>query len=88
MSHRITFEERLCRHNRDLDLFGQLFATWTKGRTQIAAEANQRLDAIEAQLARLERTVTMATPAVRPARPVTDRPDSRRATMPLAAQHI
>ena len=85
MKNRITNDRHRGKHERDVALFGRLFAEWNRGRARKASAADQRLDSIEAQLARLERAVTMGIPA-RPARPGPNRPDSRRASVPLAAQ--
>lgn len=54
---------RLAAHLRDVDLFGKLFSSWTRGRRRHTAEIDHALDAIEAQLARLEQTVTMTAAA-------------------------
>lgn len=81
-----TIHQRIRHHDRDVTLLGRLFAEWNRGRTRRTVEADQRLDALEAQLARLEWTVTMEVPAATPARPTPNRPDSRRASVPLAAQ--
>ena len=54
---------RLAAHRRDVDLFGRLFSNWTRGRRRHTLEANQSLEALDAQLARLERTVTMTAVA-------------------------
>jgi hypothetical protein len=57
------WEVRLAAHRRDIDLFERLFSTWTRGRRRHTEDVHQSLDAIDAQLARLERTVTMTAAA-------------------------
>jgi hypothetical protein len=67
MNTHINIHERLRRHERDVALFGRLFADWSRGRAGRDAEAHQRLDGIEAQLARLELSVRMTESSCRPA---------------------
>ena len=62
-----SIHERLRHHERDVALLGRLFADWSRGRERRNSEAHQRLDAIEAQLARLERYVSMTELSRRPA---------------------
>ena len=67
MSPHISIHPVLRRHDRDVALLGRLFAQWARGSAQRNATANRRLDAIEAQLARLERAVSMEVLPVRTA---------------------
>jgi hypothetical protein len=67
MNTQLNIYERLRRHERDVTLFGRLFVEWSRDRELRNGEAHQRLDAIEAQLARLEGRVRMTELSCRPA---------------------
>ena len=54
---------RLAAHRRDVDLFERLFSNWIQNRRRYVQDVHQSLDALDAQLARLERTVTMTAVA-------------------------
>lgn len=88
MSTHISIHQRVDRQNRDLVLFGRLFANWSAGREQVNADAEQRLDAIEQMLARLERTVRMTSRTACRRHRALVRSDTRRAATPLAANRI
>lgn len=86
MNTHLTIHERLRRHERDVALLDRLFADWSRGRERRNAEAHQRLDAIEAQLARLERSVRMAQPSRRPSPAVRQRSGGSQTAISLAIQ--
>lgn len=86
MNTQINIQERLRLHDRDVALFGRLFADWSRDRERRNAEAHQRLDSIEAQLVRLERGIRMAVPPLEPACMVSLRAGGCRTAISLAVQ--
>jgi hypothetical protein len=86
MNTHITIHERLRLHDRDVALLGRLFADWTRARDQRNTEAHRQLDAIEVQLAKLERSVGMVAPPVRRAAATTKASGGSRAAICLAIQ--
>lgn len=86
MSQPRKIQDRIARHGRDVVLMERLFSQWRRERVEPVAQANARLDAIEAQLARLERIVTMAQPVRIRTEPSPDRSGNRNVQRPLAAR--
>lgn len=81
-----SIHQALGRHERDVALFARLFTDWSRGRARRNAEAHQRLDGIEAQLARLERSVRMTESSCRPAGIRLQDPGPSRAAVSLTVQ--